>query len=185
MTQVLDEQLSAFLDGELPAEEIALLLARLERDAECRRRIARYGLIGEALRGSVHPGSLGIAERVTASIDSAGGERAGTGRATRVRRGAAAAGIAAVAVLAAVVWPGIGALRREPVAATAAVAPTLVRNAPLRTRPLGDSRLTSYLVYHSNYTTAPFRSSLNAHLVNARDTSDGRLRSVEDSWNGR
>jgi sigma-E factor negative regulatory protein RseA len=51
MTEALDEQLSALLDGELPPEECELLLKRLERDSELRARFARFALVGEALRG--------------------------------------------------------------------------------------------------------------------------------------
>ncbi len=50
MTDALNEQLSACLDGELPAAELDLLLKRVEREAELRAAIGRYSLIGEAMR---------------------------------------------------------------------------------------------------------------------------------------
>jgi sigma-E factor negative regulatory protein RseA len=50
MTDALNEQLSACLDGELPPAELDLLLKRVEREAELRAAIGRYALIGEALR---------------------------------------------------------------------------------------------------------------------------------------
>ena len=50
MTDALNEQLSACLDGELPAAELDLLLKRVEREAELRGAIGRYSLIGEAMR---------------------------------------------------------------------------------------------------------------------------------------
>jgi sigma-E factor negative regulatory protein RseA len=51
MSDILNEQLSALLDGELPPEETALLMKRLEREPELRTRLARYGLCGGVLRG--------------------------------------------------------------------------------------------------------------------------------------
>ena len=41
MSQILEEQLSAFLDGELAPDEMELLLARLEREPGRRARVGR------------------------------------------------------------------------------------------------------------------------------------------------
>ena len=76
MSEQIREQVSAFLDGELPNSETELLLKRLTRDAELRESFGRYALIGEALRGA-SPGALsrGFAARVNNAID---GEPIGT-----------------------------------------------------------------------------------------------------------
>lgn len=50
MTDALNEQLSACLDGELPPAELDLLLKRVGREAELRAAIGRYSLIGESMR---------------------------------------------------------------------------------------------------------------------------------------
>ena len=50
MTDALNEQLSACLDGELPPAELDLLLKRVGREAGLRAAIGRYSLIGEAMR---------------------------------------------------------------------------------------------------------------------------------------
>lgn len=50
VTRQIEEQLSAFLDGELPEEELALLVRRLERDQSHRATLERYALIGGSLR---------------------------------------------------------------------------------------------------------------------------------------
>jgi sigma-E factor negative regulatory protein RseA len=50
MTDALNEQLSACLDGELPPAELDLLLKRVGRDADLRAAIGRYSLIGESMR---------------------------------------------------------------------------------------------------------------------------------------
>ena len=50
MTDQIREQLSALLDGELPRDEMGLLLRRLEKDPALRRTFGSYALIGETLR---------------------------------------------------------------------------------------------------------------------------------------
>jgi sigma-E factor negative regulatory protein RseA len=69
MTDRIKEQLSTFLDGELPEPETALLLKRLERDDELRGALSRYSLIGAVLRndGDV-PAARQVAARVSAAI---------------------------------------------------------------------------------------------------------------------
>src|SRR4029453_6996305 len=67
MTDQIREQMSALLDGELPQDEIGLLVRRMERDTELKRAFGRYVLIGETLRA---PGGT------TASLGCATGGRA-------------------------------------------------------------------------------------------------------------
>ena len=52
MSEQIREQVSAFLDGELPNSESELLLKRLTRDGVLRESFGRYALIGEAIRGA-------------------------------------------------------------------------------------------------------------------------------------
>lgn len=68
MSDTLNEQLSAFLDGELPPEETDLLLKRLARDPDLRARLGRYGLVGDTLRGERTRASGGFALRVSAAL---------------------------------------------------------------------------------------------------------------------
>jgi sigma-E factor negative regulatory protein RseA len=108
MSDQIREQVSAFLDGELPGSEMELLLKRLTRDAELRDSFGRYALIGESLRG-LGPARLsqGFHARVNRAID---GEPVPAGvqhtrpRGTRWWRPFAgavvAAGVAAIAVVA-------------------------------------------------------------------------------------
>ena len=69
MTETLNEQLSCFLDGELPEAETTLLLKRLERDEELKGTLSRYSLIGTVLRakGDV-PAARNVAARVRAVV---------------------------------------------------------------------------------------------------------------------
>lgn len=108
MSEQIREQVSAFLDGELPNSESELLLKRLTRDGVLRESFGRYALIGEAIRGGSRAYlTQGFAGRVNLAIDgepiSAGGHVAQV-RASRWWRpfagAAVAAGVAAVAVVA-------------------------------------------------------------------------------------
>jgi sigma-E factor negative regulatory protein RseA len=69
MTDQIREQMSALLDGELPQDQIGLLVRRMERDSELKRAFGSYVLIGETLRA---PGgttaSHGFATRVQAIL---------------------------------------------------------------------------------------------------------------------
>jgi len=78
MSERLHEQLSALLDGELPAGEAELLLARLQRDPSLRATLSRYTLAGDAIRvaslqaaAQVEPvASTGFAARISAAIEA-------------------------------------------------------------------------------------------------------------------
>lgn len=108
MSEQIREQVSAFLDGELPNSEAELLLKRLTRDAELLECFGRYALVGEAIRGGSHSlVTRGFTGRVNLAI---GGEpipangqiaQARVARWWRPLAGVAvAAGVAAVAVVA-------------------------------------------------------------------------------------
>jgi sigma-E factor negative regulatory protein RseA len=108
MSEQIREQVSAFLDGELPGSETELLLKRLTRDAELRESFGRYSLIGEALRGSHRSViSRGFAARVDQAIDGETAPAAIPNTQLNVPRWwkpfagvAVVAGVAAVAVVA-------------------------------------------------------------------------------------
>ena len=108
MSEQIREQVSAFLDGELPNSETELLLKRLTRDQELRESFGRYALIGESLRGGTHARlSQGFPGRVNRAIDGEpliADTATVRGRSTvwwRPFAGAAvAAGVAAIAVVA-------------------------------------------------------------------------------------
>jgi sigma-E factor negative regulatory protein RseA len=69
MSETVKEQLSAFLDGELPEAETELLLRRLERDPDLKETLSRYSLIGAALRTENHLASgHHVADRVRAAL---------------------------------------------------------------------------------------------------------------------
>src|SRR5271170_134139 len=108
MSEQIREQVSAFLDGELPNSETELLLKRLTRDGELRESFGRYALIGEAVRGASR-GLLtkGFAGRVNLAIDGEALPAEAEVPRTRAPRwwrpfagATVAAGVAAVAIVA-------------------------------------------------------------------------------------
>jgi negative regulator of sigma E activity len=108
MSEQIREQVSAFLDGELPGTETELLLKRLTRDGELRESFGRYALIGEAMRGTgPHILARGFASRVNHAIDGEPAQvpahvhRARAARWWRPLAGVTvAAGVATVAIVA-------------------------------------------------------------------------------------
>jgi negative regulator of sigma E activity len=108
MSEQIREQISAFLDGELPGSESELLLRRMLRDSALRDSFGRYALIGEAMRGMKHVPLRGnFTGAINGAIDGdpvrpAAGAPARSGqRWWRTLGGAAvAAGVAVVAVVA-------------------------------------------------------------------------------------
>jgi sigma-E factor negative regulatory protein RseA len=173
MTDQIREQLSALLDGELPRDEIGLLMRRLDRDPELRRTFGSYALIGETLRA---PGgrlaSAGFAARVAASIDGAAvTEEAPPAPVASIRdrtafwrrpvvRTALAASAAAAAVL--VFRPDSGPEQ------LAQVDPLPVVEAPnYSPTPAQAQRLASYMVAHSQYSTPIVRRNVLTGLLAA------------------
>ena len=171
MSEQIREQVSAFLDGELPSSETELLLKRLTRDAELRQSFGRYALIGETLRGGSHASlSLGFAARVNRAIDGEPAPLRGCNR--RVARHCAggnplpgtavAAGVAAVAVVALqqrAVAPGLRSGAVRVTAQNARLVTSRRRRSPIRCRRgaaeapamVPAARLTSYVFAHSKY----------------------------------
>jgi sigma-E factor negative regulatory protein RseA len=182
MSEQIREQVSAFLDGELPGSETELLLKRLTRDADLREDFGRYALIGEALRGSPH-GHLtkGFAARVNRAIDGEPKEAsAGAVRERRTPRWwrplagvAVAAGVAAVAV---------GGLQQRAYSPTVkAVVPVVAQNREARSytvpatvaeapTALPAARLTNYVFAHSKYSS----------LLGQRNVLSGLLTQADD-----
>lgn len=190
MTERIKEQLSAFLDGELPEPESALLLKRLERDDELRGALSRYSLIGAVLRsdGDV-PAARQVAARVSAAIarePAAGGIAIRWRGRRRLARSVAGLGVAAsVATATIMLAPSLGTqVATEPamVVAQQAEAPVLPVAAldaaaqdagdTYTTPPVADAaaglppaELANYLVAHYGYASPLVRRSVVAGLI--------------------
>jgi len=194
MTERIKEQLSAFLDGELPDPESALLLKRLERDDDLRGALSRYSLIGAVLRseGDV-PAARQVAARVSAAIAR---EPIRTGRLAWLPRGVALGrSVAGIAVAAGVAFGAVMLVQQvltvdvdAPVAVLAsaeappiqpvaddtgsldALAETYV-TPPAADVPAGipPAELANYLVAHYGYASPLVRRSVGAGLISDGD----------------
>jgi sigma-E factor negative regulatory protein RseA len=182
MSEQIREQVSAFLDGELPSSETELLLKRLTRDPELRQSFGRYAFIGETLRGGSGASlSLTFAARVNRTIDgepAAPALPAARARPLRwwrpIAGTAVAAGVTAVAV---VTWqqravaPGVTAAPRAMVQnvrlATVAKEPLSYTVPTPAAAPamLAPARLTNYVFAHSKYSVGLGQSNLLATLL--------------------
>lgn len=174
MSEQIREQVSAFLDGELPNSETELLLKRLTRDGELRESFGRYALIGESIRGTSR-GLLtkGFSARVNRAIDGEPVPAIGSGRELRAPRwwrpfagAAVAAGVAAVAIVAlqqravaptlrnATQVPQIARnvipAQQTPREAISYTVPPTLPNAPTAMR---SARLANYVLAHTRYSS--------------------------------
>lgn len=71
MPDIVAEQLSAWLDDELPAAELELLVARLAQSSQQHSRLGRYGLIGATLRGGAAvPDARQLGDRVRRALEA-------------------------------------------------------------------------------------------------------------------
>ena len=205
MSDQIREQVSAFLDGELPSSETELLLKRLTRDAELRESFGRYALIGETLRGATRtPLSRGFAGRVNRAIDGeavTAGFQAVQSRPSRwwrpIAGAAVAAGVAAVAVVA-LQQRAVPPLARSvaPPAPVVSNAPAPEPRDPYTVPPaapdapaiLPAARLTNYVFAHSKYSSVlGQRNVLSALLAEPEEPQPAAVSvrtAGEDAANG-
>ena len=190
MTDRIKEQLSAFLDGELPDPESALLLKRLERDDDLRGALSRYSLIGAVLRsdGDV-PAARQVAARVSAAIAR---EPTRIGRlAWLPGRVALGRGVAGIAIAAGVAFGAVMLVQQVLTAEPEAPAAVLARAEVPPVQPVSDdggpldppaesyvtppaadvpagiapAELANYLVAHYGYASPLVRRSVGAGLI--------------------
>jgi sigma-E factor negative regulatory protein RseA len=186
MSEQIREQISAFLDGELPNSETELLLKRLTRDAELRESFGRYALIGEACRGAPQDHlSRGLTSRINRAIDGEPKPSSGSAQRARARRwwhpvagAAVAAGVAAVAVVALQqraeapgVRPGVAVMAQSMPAGPAKepriyTTPVALGEAPAA---LPAARLTNYVFAHSKYSSVLGQSNVLSGLLTPAD----------------
>lgn len=197
MTDQINDQISAFIDNELSADESALLVRRFERDTEARARAMRYTLIGAAMRGELlDPHPTVLRQRVAAAL-------AGTAPSAARARGRWPQGLArpllGLGIAATVAVVAIGGLRSLNEAALtpsdAATAP-LVADVPAPSyvvpQEIDEARvvtpptlLTNYLIVHGQYASGLTRTTVNSNVVGAatetaaRETAVGKPLVVE------
>jgi sigma-E factor negative regulatory protein RseA len=176
VTRNIEEQLSAFLDGELPEAELELLVRRLERDPALRSTLARYSAIGSILRKDhIVEASAGFRTRVMRAISDDGMEPersmqeqnvAATGK---WRMGSMLAAAVAVFTVTGLYQlnlsdsvlptnPEIAAIADESLPAVNSRAASGIRDNAVKSQ-----RMTSYLVSHGE-----FSRSLQGAMVDSR-----------------
>ena len=197
MSEQIREQVSAFLDGELPGSETELLLKRLTRDVELRDSFGRYALIGEALRGG---GGARLSRdfpiRVNGAID---GETQATAQSRAparkvVRWWRPAAG---VAVAAGVMAIAVGSFRQRAEYPASASQVTAIRSASTEAlsytvpaagdpgavtsngaggaarAPMAAARLASYVFAHSPYSSVLGQRNVLSGLLTVAEEQEG------------
>lgn len=171
MTRMINEQLSALLDGELPVEQEALLLRRLENEPELRGTLARYSLIGELMRdaGSAAD-SLSVADRVAAALGKEAVAEPSLPPASRWNGGLVGAGIAASIAL--LVMFNLDRLTGSADLGGSG-APPVVQTANVNHAHAGSARMTRYLVSHSRFTNNAARQLQDAHFAMSSHHSPG------------
>jgi negative regulator of sigma E activity len=198
MSEQIHEQISAFLDDELSAEESAFLVRRLSSDSLARRQTIRYTTIGSVLREeAVLSNSTLLRDRIHAVLDgipvsqsAVGSASRRSGRWTRLVAAAGVAGAVAVSSLL-----GLRALNDDlsgpsrvqsvTVAPGAWTEPDSyvvpgdnMRSSQVAAPPI---RLTNYLMQHGNYASTLNRTSVNSHVIGKLE-SDPAADSAEVSW---
>lgn len=176
MTDQIREQLSALLDGELPRDEMGLLMRRLDRDPELRRAFGTYALIGETLRA---PGGRIAAPSFAARVSATIGEAPANVEKTSTARQAAAVelpqhvapwkrpivrtALAASAAVTAVL------LFRPDVTPVAQLAVTPANSFAMSASPTPaqSQRLAGYMVAHSQFSTPMVRRNVLSSLLAA------------------
>ena len=182
MTDQINDQISAFIDNELSADESALLMRRFERDTEARARAMRYTLIGASVRGELlepHPSVL--RQRISAALS--GNAAPSAPRAREPWKDRWARPLLGLGIAATVAIVAIGTLRSlneasiAPLPVTAAGAfPLQVSDsvrAPSYVVPQGTDlsrtaapiRLTNYLMHHGEFASGLTRTSVNSNVL--------------------
>ena len=118
MNETIKQQISAFVDGELPDNESELLLRRMSQDPELRDQAAHYLTIGGAIRGDLAlPSMVALRRRIGIAIDGVSIDTAEdtvepTERAGRAVQGGLMRPVAGVAVAASVAVMALVGLRQ-------------------------------------------------------------------------
>jgi negative regulator of sigma E activity len=189
MTDQINDQISAFIDNELSADESALLVRRFERDDEARARAMRYTLIGASLRGELlepHPSVL--RQRLAAALSGAAPSVPKARERWTYRLAQPLLGVGIAATVAAVAIGTLRWLNEVPLAPASTAGTFPITETPLQARDAayvvpqetddesrvdGSIRLTNYLMHHGVYASGLTRTSVNSNVVGATTDAPG------------
>jgi negative regulator of sigma E activity len=186
MTDQINDQISAFIDNELSADESALLVRRFERDSDARARAMRYTLIGASLRGELlepHPSVL--RQRIASALsgNTTGNTAPSAPKAREPWTDRWARPLLGVGIAATVAVVAIGTLRSlneasvapsglpfagaVPVQASDRAVDYVVPQVTSDERVDGSIRLTNYLMHHGEFASGLTRTSVNSNVLGA------------------
>jgi len=164
MKQKIDEQLSAFLDDELPSEELEFLLRRLEKAEEARNTLNRYALIGSVLRNEyagLNKDTLraGVSKQLDGDADHAvrHNHKPAKAKAVRYRGLGVAAALAALAFLSVnnqsgpEIPPQVSQVVIEPTFQAVQQEGSLIAEPEMQHASITPVRLATYMVSHGEY----------------------------------
>lgn len=194
MTDSIQEQVSAFMDGELEDEASELFIRRLCKDSSMRDAASSYSVIGAAMRDELRADTASLRARVSAALGDAAVEAPPAEPQAKSGwlplRSVAGVGLAAAVGMVALVAiqqpsteiPGgddrTASAQPQPV--TYVVPPPSDAAEPFTQPPV---RLTNYFINHSQYASTLGRQSLQTGLLSqqvrfevepAADADDGR-----------
>jgi sigma-E factor negative regulatory protein RseA len=187
MSEKIQEQISAFLDGELPANEAELLVHRLSRDEGMHAKALSFSVIGAAMRNELlQPDPHVLRRRVSNALDGEPSSKklAAPPAWTPLRLARPLVGLAVAGGVAVVAILGLQNITRQsPVSTTGArVANGVEQGAPVTyvvpREPVGASmvrvpvRLTNYLVNHGEYASGLRRAAIHSDIVGYRSDAD-------------
>ena len=108
MNDALKTQISAFVDGELPDNELEMLLRRMSQDAALRAQVNEYMAIGRLMRQDVEvPGMECLRDRIAASLGDDAAPAVEAQRVVGSRFMTPATGVAVAATVAALALVGL------------------------------------------------------------------------------
>src|SRR5690606_17001245 len=184
MSEQIHDQVSAFIDDELSAEESAFLVRRFERDPESRNKLVRYSLIGSALRGELlQPDPDMLRRRVNAALNGSPSVLKPAGASVPLASAAANArwanpavglglaasvAVAALFTVRAINGPDDSGETTPPLVATVVPADSPQQGARNVVAPLPPIRLTNYLLHHGEYARLS-RTSVHSTVVGSME----------------
>lgn len=197
MNETLKEQVSAFVDGELPDNESELLVRRLSQDAELRELAARYMTVGRAVRAeSILPAQSDLRSRVAAELGTEQPERLPAEESESGRYLKPLAGVAVAASVAVIALFSLQRVGPAPAPAATVVnndlAAIAIDDAPLYTQPsasdFGNDRpsamLTRYYQQHNERAADIGGSGILTRLVELELRGGELVRTASDISNG-
>ncbi|MEM7278622.1 MAG: sigma-E factor negative regulatory protein [Pseudomonadota bacterium] len=182
MTDTVEQQVSAFVDGELSAAESELFLKRLAADERLQARVSSYHTIGSVLRGerSVAPGfAQGIAVKLGEDSSQEQEERTSKTWRHYLTGGAIAATVATLALvgLNQSVQPDSETIVAEELGVSSTSGDTEIYTVPAPSNAsvnpgLAEPQLVNYMLRHGRVTPLITRTDLGTSWVPAEQADE-------------